>query len=192
MIQYVSLRIAKVSIQPIYHNMIQSPNCLAWFYVCKFHICLPLSAHGLWESFMILTLFARLTYVSILHWIVLLYYYGFLVNDGIGLILVIQTFYPSALSVFYNKDVCPTSSVVWSTAFPFIILKSQYAIYKHYHIVPILYAFLHYWYYGLYIFMYISMCLYIIVTILLWVLSIYFFYYALYHHHSMPIQLSHI
>ncbi len=29
----------------------------------------------------------------------------FLVNEGIGLILVIQTFYPSALNVLYNKDV---------------------------------------------------------------------------------------
>ncbi len=31
---------------------------------------------------------------------------------GIGLILVIQTFYPSTLSVLYNKDVYPTSSIV--------------------------------------------------------------------------------
>ncbi len=32
-----------------------------------------------------------------------LYYYGFLVNEGIGLILVIQTFDPSTLNVLYNK-----------------------------------------------------------------------------------------
>ncbi len=38
-----------------------------------------------------------------------LYYYGFVVNEGIGLILVIQTFYPSTFSVLYNKDVYPTS-----------------------------------------------------------------------------------
>ncbi len=61
---------------------------------------------------MILTLFSRLTYVNVLHWIVGLYYDGFLVNEGIGLILVIQTFDPSTLSVLYNKDVCPTSSIV--------------------------------------------------------------------------------
>ncbi len=42
---------------------------------------------------MILTLFAQLTYVNVLHWIVGLYYYGILVNDGIGLILVILTFW---------------------------------------------------------------------------------------------------
>ncbi len=44
---------------------------------------------------------ARLTLVNVLHWIVGLYYYGFLVNEGIGLILclVIQTFDPSTLSV---------------------------------------------------------------------------------------------
>ncbi len=35
-----------------------------------------------------------------------------LINEGIDLILVIQTFYPSARSVLYNKDVFPTSSIV--------------------------------------------------------------------------------
>ncbi len=55
---------------------------------------------------MILTLFARLTYVNVLHLIVGFYYYGILVNE------VIQTFYPSPLSVLYNKDVYPTSSIV--------------------------------------------------------------------------------
>ncbi len=50
--------------------------------------------------------FGRLIqYVNVLHWIIGLYYYGFLVNEGIGLILVIQTFYPSAPGVFYNKNV---------------------------------------------------------------------------------------
>ncbi len=58
---------------------------------------------------MILTLFARLTYINVLHWIVTLYYYGFLVNKGIGLIFVIQTFYPSVLSVLYDKDVYTTA-----------------------------------------------------------------------------------
>ncbi len=53
-----------------------------------------------------------LYYVGMYHWIVGLYYYGFLVNVGIGLILVIQTFNPSTLSVLYNKDVSPTSSIV--------------------------------------------------------------------------------
>ncbi len=61
---------------------------------------------------MILTLFAQLTHVYVLYWIVGLYYYGFLVNEGIGLILVIHTLYPSTLSVLYNKDVYPTSSIV--------------------------------------------------------------------------------
>ncbi len=61
---------------------------------------------------MILTLFAQLTYVNVLHWIVGLYYYGFLANEGIGLILVIQTFYQSALNELYNKDAYPTSSIV--------------------------------------------------------------------------------
>ncbi len=52
--------------------------CLALFYVCKCHICLPISAHGL-------------TYVNLLYWIVGIYRY--LVNEGIDPILVIQTFY---------------------------------------------------------------------------------------------------
>ncbi len=60
----------------------------------------------------ILTLFAQLTYVNVLHWIIGIYYYGFLDNEGIGLILVIRTLYPSAHSVLYNKDVYPTSSIV--------------------------------------------------------------------------------
>ncbi len=34
---------------------------LVWFYAYKCYICLPISAHVLWESLMILTLFAQLT-----------------------------------------------------------------------------------------------------------------------------------
>ncbi len=60
---------------------------------------------------MILNLFAQLTYVDVLHWIVGLFYFGFLVNEGIRLILVRQTLYPSTLSVLYNKEVYPTSIV---------------------------------------------------------------------------------
>ncbi len=58
-------------------------------------------------------------------YIVGLYYYGFLANEGIDLILVLQTIYLSALSILYNKDVYQTSSIVWSTTFPFNILKSH-------------------------------------------------------------------
>ncbi len=43
------------------------------------------------------------SHVNVLHWIVRLYYYGFLVNGGIALILVIQTSYPSSLSVLYSN-----------------------------------------------------------------------------------------
>ncbi len=42
------------------------------------------------ENDLFLTLFAQLTYVSVLHWIVRLYYYGILVNEGICIILVID------------------------------------------------------------------------------------------------------
>ncbi len=53
---------------------------------------------------MLLTLFALLTYVSVLHGMVRFYYNGFLVNEGIGLILVIQTLYPSSLSVLLQVN----------------------------------------------------------------------------------------
>ncbi len=59
---------------------------------------------------MILTLFAQFRFVNVPHciaWIVG-YYYNVLVNVGIGLIFVIQTFYP----VLHNKDIYPTSSIV--------------------------------------------------------------------------------
>ncbi len=46
-----------------------------------------------------LTLFTQRKYVSVLHWVARFYYYGFLVNEGIGLILVIQIFHPSTLTV---------------------------------------------------------------------------------------------
>ncbi len=72
---------------------------------------------------MFLTLFAQLTYVNVLHWIVRIYYYGILVNEGICFILVIQIFYPSSLSVLYSKDVYSTYSTC-----PFIVSKSHYVI----------------------------------------------------------------
>ncbi len=65
------------------------------------------------------------TYINVLHWIVGLYYYGFLVNVGIGLILVIQIFDLFTLSVLYNKDLYSTSSIVLSTTFPFYIFNSH-------------------------------------------------------------------
>ncbi len=52
--------------------------------------------------FMLLTLFTQLTYVNRLHWIVGIYYYGFLVNEGMGVIIVILTFPPSSFSVLYK------------------------------------------------------------------------------------------
>ncbi len=61
--------------------------------------------------------------------------------EGIGLILVIQAFDPSTLSVLYDKGVYPTSSIVWSTTFPINIFKFTLDYTKHYHIVHILYTF---------------------------------------------------
>ncbi len=86
---------------------------------------LPISTHGLWEWFMILILLTTLTYINVLHWIVRLYYYGFLVNEGNDFILVIQTLYPSVSSVLHNKDAYSTFSIVWSTTCLFIVLKSH-------------------------------------------------------------------
>ncbi len=114
-----------------------------------------------------------LKYVYVLHWRVSFHYCGSLVNREISLTLVIQIFYPSAFSVLYSKDVYPTVSIVWSTTFPFIVLKITLCYIKQYHIFSTIHAFVLYWYYGLYIFMYISLCLYIIITIIFWVLSIF-------------------
>ncbi len=71
------------------------------------HICQPISTHGL---IYVLTLFALLKYVNVLHWIVRLY--GFLLNEGICLMLVIEIFYPPFLIILYSKDVYPTSSII--------------------------------------------------------------------------------
>ncbi len=49
---------------------------------------------------MFLTLFAQLTYVSVLRCSVGLNYYGFLVNEGMGIILVIETFI--YLFIYFN------------------------------------------------------------------------------------------
>ncbi len=44
--------------------------------------------------------------------------------------ILIQTFYPSTLSVLCNNEVYPTSFIVWSTPFSFSILKSHYTKYN--------------------------------------------------------------
>ncbi len=102
-------------------------------------------------------------YSNVLHWIVGLYYYVFLVNESIGLILVIQTFDPSTLSVLHNKDLYPNSSIVWSTTFPFNILNIRlhktlsYCSYSLYFftllILNFIYIYLHY-----YVFIYYYYC----------------------------------
>ncbi len=126
-----------------------------------------ISTYGLLEWFMFLTLYLQLTYVNVLHWIVRLIYCGFLVNEGIYLILVIQTFYIHLLLVYYTrKDVYPTSYIVYSTIFPFIILKSYFTM---------LNAFLPYWYYDLFIFMYTLLYAYIISLLTTFGCSLYFY-----------------
>ncbi len=64
-----------------------------------YHICQPVSTQCEW--FMLLNLFAQLTYVSLLHWIGRFCYYGFLINECIDLILVTQTFHPSTHCLLY-------------------------------------------------------------------------------------------
>ncbi len=82
--------------------------------------------------------------------LMLFYFTNIMVKHYIGLILC---FFYTYSMLFYFTDI----------------------MVKHYHIISILYAFLLSRYYGLYIFMYISMSLYIIITIMFWVLSIYLF-----------------
>ncbi len=99
--------------------------------------------------------------MAILHRIVGLYYYGFLVNEGIGLILVIQTFYPFTLSVLYNKDVYQPLLLYDPLHFLLIYLSHiklhktvSYHSYSRYLFTLLILKFI-------YIFMYITMCLYI-------------------------------
>ena len=49
--------------------------------------------------YMILILFAQLTWLSVLQMMCGLCYLGWLANEGIGLIYVIQTLYPSTYSI---------------------------------------------------------------------------------------------
>ncbi len=99
--------------------------CLAWFYVYKFYIYLPISAHGLWEWCTILTLFAWFTYVNVLYWKIRFYYYGFLVNAGLCLILVLQIF----LLVYYIvRGRLPNIFFCVIHYCSFYLLKSHYAI----------------------------------------------------------------
>ncbi len=98
--------------------------CLASFYTSVYQF-LPMNSVTEICFFFKLCLPDSHMFINVLHWTVRLCYYGFLVNEGIGLILVIQTFDPSTCSVLYNKDVYPTSSILWSTTFPFNIFKSH-------------------------------------------------------------------
>ncbi len=71
------------------------------------------------------------TYVNVLHLMLKLCYYDFLVNKGIDLRDSIHL--PLILVYYISKDVFPTSVVVWyplPTTFPFIIIKSQYTVWN--------------------------------------------------------------
>ncbi len=93
------------------------------FISVEFRSCLLISAHELWEWFMLLTLFARLTYVYVLHGMVRLHYYGYLGNEGISLILVIHAFHHLFLVYYIGKDFYPAFFVVRSTVFHLLYLS---------------------------------------------------------------------
>ncbi len=56
-----------------------------------------------------------LAYVSVLHWMVGVYYNDFLVNKGIGLNSVIQTFHSSTLSALYTVFQNYMKYYMWKT-----------------------------------------------------------------------------
>ncbi len=98
-------------------------------------------------------------------------YYSILVNEGICPVIVIQTLYPSHLSVLYIK---PNLFYYHSLFFLFIVYKSYYAIWNT------LIWFLHSMLFCftdiiVYMYLYTLLCVYIIyiITIIFWVLSIY-------------------
>ncbi len=68
-----------------------------------------------------------------------------------SIVTISQKLYPSFPCVLYSKDVYPTSSIEWSTTFPFIVLTKQYHIYiqcflkKTFLIIWLIYIYVHYY-----------------------------------------------
>ncbi len=83
---------------------------MAFRYV-EFNICLPVSVH----SFLYLLPFfnlAHLTSLCLVHWAVGPYYYNFLVNEGMGLILEIYILILFVLIVLYSLRCLPTTFIM--------------------------------------------------------------------------------
>ncbi len=102
--------------------------------------------------FMFLNLFSQLAYVSVLHWLVGLYYYGFLVNEGICITLVIQTFCPTILNVLYPPLLLYNPlPLLYIYLNPIILYKpSSYACYTQYFLILLCIVHIYY-----YVFIYI-------------------------------------
>ncbi len=98
------------SAHSVYYNIVCYLHFLMIFTISVSYV-LPLTLFTIFVSYL-------LTYMR-------LYYYGFLVNEGIDIISAIHTFYPSGHSVLYYQDDYPNSSIVWSTTFHFNRLKSH-------------------------------------------------------------------
>ncbi len=104
-------------------------------------------------------------------------YSGLLDNEGIGLVLVIQTFHPPTLSVLYRLICLPNLFIIHYFSVKYIYIYSVAIYMKQHHITTTLHALLLYCNYGWYIIMYIPLCLSTFITYLwsslhIWVLLI--------------------
>ncbi len=126
------------------YSIILSDNI---FKLVVFNICLPVSTYGLSGWFMLLTLFTQLIYVSLLYWIVGVYYYEFLVNENLSHILVIPTFCPSILSILYSLWYLSNHSyyIVYYFLYMYLIpiifyIIPSYLCYTHCSLILLLYS----------------------------------------------------
>ncbi len=99
--------------------------CLVWLLTCRIS-CL-LTCFCPWH----LTLFPQLIYVIVLHWMVRLYYYGFLVNEVIDLIVIMYAFPSSTLRVLYKLRCLSNLFCCIIHYFSFKYTQVTYVVWSH-------------------------------------------------------------
>ncbi len=131
-------------------------NVCLIFTPVEFHVCQPVSSYRLWEWFKLLTFYTVLdSHILVFHieWLESITMASELelrkVNEGIGLILVIQTFHPSALSVLCSLRYLPNLLLYDPLLFLYLFLNYILYYISHHHILATLNALLYYCYYNL-------------------------------------------
>ncbi len=112
---------------------------LVWFYAYKCYICLTISAHALPRMINDFNFVCSTRiYVNVLHWIVGLHYYNFLVNEG-----YIHSIH--LLLLYYIIRTSTQPLLLYDPLRFLLIYLNHIRLHKHYHIIHILYTFLLYW-----------------------------------------------